>query len=109
MKPIDQFELEPGVIVKVWPEDDPDWSWVDDDDTKRKIKRGDVEQYVIEVLVFDKSGEVSGSDILGGVVVGLDDHKQEIRDCIDANDMVKEAKHDLKNKLDKIVKGLGAQ
>lgn len=103
MKPVATFEYEPGVSVKVYHEDDPDWSWVEDDKTKRMIARGDLEQYIVVVSVFDKSGEVEGSDSLGGIVVGFDDHKQEIRDAIEANEMVANALDDLKAKLTRII------
>lgn len=108
--PIAKFELEPGVRVTVYPETDPDWSWVDDEASescnalfKRKIRNGDVSQVIVVVSVVDSSGEVEGSDVLGGIVIGIDDHKQEIRDSIEANDMVDEARADLKRKLDKII------
>lgn len=102
-KPIDKFEIEPGVMVKVYSEFDPDWSWVEDDETKSKVRRGDVEQVIVAVSVFDKSGEVEGTDSLGGIVIGLDDHKQEIRDAIDAHEMIETAREDLKAKLIKII------
>ena len=111
MKPIDKFELEPGVVVRLYPEPDPDWSWAESSEDQKKIKRGDMEQVIVEVVIYDASGEVEGSDSIGGVVIGIDDHKQEIRDTIDAYDMVQNARNDLKDKLNRIIHGskAGAQ
>ncbi len=99
---IDKFEIELGVLVKIYSEPDPDWSWVEDDTDKRQVACGDLEQVFIEVSIYDKTGEVKGLDTLGGVVIGYDDHRQEIRDAIDDHDMIKETKEDLKMKLKKI-------
>lgn len=100
---IAKFELEPGVTVFIYPEPDPDWSWETDEATLRKIRRGDLEQVIVEVVVFDRSGEIKGTDSLGGVVIGADDHKQEIRDTIEAHAMVEEARRDLAERLKRIV------
>jgi hypothetical protein len=104
MKHIDKFELEPGILVKIYPEFDPDWSWIEvGSKDERLVRDGHLEQVIVEVTVFDSSGEVSGTDSLGGVCIGLDAHKQEIRDTIDSNSMVQEARADLKNKLARIL------
>lgn len=107
MARIGKFDLEPGVHVQVYEEEDPDWSWAEEKGSEdaalmRKVRRGDVQQVFVVVTVFDASGEVEGSDSLGGIVTGLDDHKQEIRDAIDAHDMVSEARKDLAEKLTRI-------
>ncbi len=101
--PIAKFELEPGVFVKVYNEDSPDWSWAEDNETKQKIQSGDIEQVIVFVSVYDESGEVEGTDSLGGIVIGFDDHKQEIRDAIDSNEMVASARQDLETRLNKIL------
>ena len=104
-----KFEIEPGVTVKVYPDEQCDWAWAQDGSKEsktlmKKVNRGDVEQVVINISVFDKSGLVEGCDSIGGVVIGLDDHKQEIRDAIADNDMISEARADLKKKLKEIKK-----
>lgn len=107
MEPLDQFKIEPGVTVKIYPEDEPDWSWVESDaagaDFMERVRRGDVEQVIVTVSMFDKTGELEGSDSLGGIVIGIDDHKQEIRDAIDAHEMIANAKAELDRKIKAIL------
>lgn len=106
-----KFNIESDVTVEVFHEPDPDWSWVEDfrkDDREKymeKVSRGDIYQVCLVIRVCDPSGNVIGSDTLGGVVVGLDAHKQEIRDAIDDNDMIDLARKDLASKIERIRRG----
>lgn len=105
MKPIDKFEIEPGVTVYLYPEEDADWDaeCFDDPEMQARIRRGDVKQVVVVVKLFDKTGNVEGSSCIGAVTIGLDDHKQEVRDTLDAYEMIEEARQDLAAKLKAIV------
>ena len=107
MARIGKFEYEPGVHVQVYEEEAADWSWAEEEGSldaalMRKIRNGDVRQVFVIVSVFDPSGEVEGTDSLGGIVVGLDDHKQEIRSAIADNDMASAARANLAEKLTRI-------
>jgi len=87
MQYLKKFEIEPKVIVTIYP-----------DDVHYFEKEEPYEQLVIEVSVFDKSGHVCGTDVLGGV-----DSHMDIPEIIEAHDMIKQAKNDLKAKLEAII------
>lgn len=103
MRHLDQFEIDPGVRVTLYPEEDPDYGDEISPEFKRLIDRGDVQQVVVIVETWDKTGELVGRDSLGCVTVGVDDHKQEVRDAIVAHEMIETAKADLNRKINAVV------
>lgn len=99
MKPLDTFELEPGIIVELY--HDPEVDETIHADILEDLRKGKIDQYVVFVKAMGPCG-LYGYDSLGGVLVGYDDHKQEIRDAIDQYDMVDEAREHLKQVLDEV-------
>jgi hypothetical protein len=96
---------ETGVYVNIFEEQMADWSFVEPTDLEiiGQIERGELVQVVIKVMVYDRSGEIEGFDILGGVCLDLhEDNEFVIRQTIDSHNMVDIAKQDLANKLSKI-------
>jgi hypothetical protein len=68
----------------------------DEKDIQDPINKGEVTPSIIEVIVYDTTGNVQGSDILGGclVVEPLDVH-----DIVKDNDMLRLATADMIEKV----------
>jgi hypothetical protein len=104
MKPIQSWNIN-GATVNIYPEFDSDWSWVDDNKTLTEIKNGTLFQVILEVKVYDKTGEVDGTDSLGGVVLKYsfkDDLYQQVLSTISDYGMIENAQAELKRKLENI-------
>jgi hypothetical protein len=108
MKPIQSWNID-GATVNIYSEYDSDWSWVEESEVEvlRKISRGDLFQVIIEVKVYDKTGEIDGTDSLGGVVLEYSikkDFESQVREVINDHAMIDNAKNELDKKIKNILK-----
>lgn len=87
-------------VVKVWVEDSPEWAV----DVLNPCIRS---QVVVEVIVFDSSGWVEGTDVLGCVEVGDSTFREDVMQAVETNSMIDNARDDLQMKLNQIMKGIG--
>lgn len=72
----------------------------DEQDIQDAIKKGDITPSVIEVLVYDTTGEVTGSDILGGCLIS---EVLDVQDTVKEYDMIQIATDDMVKKVKDIV------
>lgn len=86
-------------VVKVWVEHMPDWGDV--------VQHDELSQVVVEVVVFDSSGWVEGTDVLGCVEVSDSTFREDVMQAVETNSMIDNARDDLKMKLNQIMEGIG--
>lgn len=104
MHSITTIEIDKKTRIKVFEETEPDWSWAEDIATKADIRSGKIQQFTVSVVTYDKTGELSGSDMIGGVVVDLHkDVEVQIKDLVKVYEMVKNAKYELNKKINGVL------
>lgn len=72
----------------------------DDIDIKAAIHDGRYHPSIIEVIVYDTTGNVTGMDLLGGCLI---EELLDVHTVVAENDMIPNANDDLKGKLTRIV------
>ena len=92
--------LEKNATAKIYFDYDADTSWMSPEEL-RQVENGSLGCYCVVVSTFDKTGEVQGSDVLGGIWATSQDY---ILETIKEHDMLKTAKKDLKLKITNILK-----
>jgi len=65
-------------------------------DIQDDIRMGKLTPSVIEVLVYDTTGQVTGSDILGGCLIS---ETLDIHDMVKDYDMIRNATEDMRKKV----------
>ena len=89
-----------GANIEVHAEQDPDWSWLEEQDEKNKVESGEYYQVYVLVTVFDKSGHVEGSNSLGGILCQCsEDLESQVMDIVKEYAMIDEAKYDLNKNI----------